>query len=190
MTSPFLYFAGDRLSPAELSAASLDGHLVELGEGYIPADAVETKALRAESLVMLLGDVLAATHLSAAWIHGALPFPPPRHTVQRAVARRLHHLIGRRFQYRDPYVRSEDLDRVGGVFVTTPARTLADLCRVPDDPHRRAAHLMVVGGIVEPGCAVDWLERSAPVPHKRAALAILRHWQTPEGQPRQDEVTR
>ena len=33
----------------------------------------------------LLGDTLAATHLSAAWIHGALHEPPARHTVQRAV---------------------------------------------------------------------------------------------------------
>ena len=40
----------DRLSPAELSAACLDGDLVELGEAYIPADAVETRGLRAGSL--------------------------------------------------------------------------------------------------------------------------------------------
>ena len=58
---------------AELSAACLDGDLVELGEAYIPADAVETQALRAGSLAALLGDTLAATHLTAAWIHGALP---------------------------------------------------------------------------------------------------------------------
>jgi len=32
MSSPFLYFADERLSPAELSAARLDGHLVDLGE--------------------------------------------------------------------------------------------------------------------------------------------------------------
>ena len=43
MASPFLYFADDRLSLAELSAAWLDGDLVELGEAYIPADAVETQ---------------------------------------------------------------------------------------------------------------------------------------------------
>ena len=87
MASPFLYFADDRLSLAELSAACLDGDLVELGEAYIPADAVETRGLRAGSLRELLGDSLAATHLSAAWIHGALGEPPVRHTVQRAVPR-------------------------------------------------------------------------------------------------------
>ena len=71
MASPFLYFADDRLSQAELTAACLDGDLVELGEAYIPADAVETTGLRAGSLSEVLGESLAATHLTAAWIHGA-----------------------------------------------------------------------------------------------------------------------
>src|SRR5688572_32502849 len=101
MASPFLYFADDRLSLAELTAARLDGDVVELGDAYIPADAVETRGLRAGSLTALLGDTLAATHLSAAWVHGALPDPPARHTVQRAVARRRHRLPGRHLVYRD-----------------------------------------------------------------------------------------
>src|SRR6478609_127580 len=130
MASPFLYFAEDRLSQAELSAACLDGDLVELGEAYIPADAVETRGLRAGSLSGILGDVLAATHLSATWIHGALPAPPARHTVQRAVARRLHHIPDRRLVYRDLAVDPADLQLVSGVLVTSPVRTLADLSRV------------------------------------------------------------
>ena len=76
MASPFLYFADDRLSRAELTAACLDGDLVELGDAYIPADAVETSALRAGSLLPVLGENLAATHLTAAWIQGALPQQP------------------------------------------------------------------------------------------------------------------
>ena len=66
MTSPFLFFVDDRLSLAELSAARLDGDLVELGDAFIPADAIETGALRAGSLTSMLGDTLAATHLTAA----------------------------------------------------------------------------------------------------------------------------
>src|SRR3954452_7585169 len=130
MASPFLYFADDRLSRAELTAACLDGDLVELGEAYIPADAVETRALRAGSLAGVLGDSLAATHLTAAWIHGSLPAPPARHTVQRAVVRRLHRVPERRVVYRDPAVDPADLTRIGGVWVTSPARTMADLSRV------------------------------------------------------------
>lgn len=174
MPSPFLYFAGERLSQAELSAARLDGHLVELGEGYIPADAVETRELRSGSLRGLLGDTLAATHTSAGWIHGAGNDPPARHTVQRAVARRLHHVIDRRLLYRDLRIDPADLTRVGGVWVTTPVRTLADLARVPDDEHVEAARLLagLLPGL--PAAAAAWLSARGALPHKRIALTLLR----------------
>ncbi len=173
-SSPFLYYADERLSPAELSAARLDGHLVELGDAYIPADAVETAALRAGSLRDLLSDTLAATHVSAAWVHGAVSEPPARHTVQRAVERRLHHVIGRRLLYRDRPVAAADLQRLGGVWVTTPARTLADLARVPDDEHAEAARRLAdaVPGLVAE--AIAWMSSHGPLPHKRTALPFLR----------------
>jgi hypothetical protein len=186
MPSPFLYFAGDRLSGAELSAARLDGHVVELGEGYIPADAVETSALRGGSLIGLLGASLAATHLSAAWVHGALPQPPSRHTVQRAVPRRIHQVVDRRLVYRDLQVAGADLIRVGGALVTTPERTLADLARIADDLHARAALLL---SDAEPGLAARataWLEQHRSLPGKRAALAFLRGLAVRD----QEEVTR
>ncbi|WP_127819163.1 type IV toxin-antitoxin system AbiEi family antitoxin, partial [Microbacterium sp. CPCC 204701] len=129
MVSPFLYFADDRLSRAELTAACLDGDLVELGDAYIPADAVETSALRAGTLLPVLGETLAATHLTAAWVHGALPQQPSRHTVQRAVSRRLHIVPDRQVVYRDRAIPAEHLQLVGGVRVTTVPRTLADLAR-------------------------------------------------------------
>ncbi|WP_194398384.1 type IV toxin-antitoxin system AbiEi family antitoxin [Microbacterium atlanticum] len=172
MGSPFLYFTDDRLSRAELTAACLDGDLVALGEAYIPADAIETAALRAGSLSPMLGDRLAATHLTAAWIHGALPTPPVRHTVQRAVARRLHLVTDRRLVYRDLAVTPDDLQRVGGVFVTTPERTLADLARIGDEQHEEAARLLAeaVPGLV--AAAVGRLQAGS-LPYKRAALAVL-----------------
>ncbi len=190
MASPFLYFAGERLSTAELSAARLDGHLVELGEAYIPADAVETRELRAGSLGALLGDTLAATHLSAAWVHGALAEPPARHTVQRAVPRRLHHVLGRRLIYRDLQVDPHDLVRIGGVWVTVPVRTLADLSRIGDDAHVRAATLMVDAAPALAGEAVAWLENHGALPAKRSALALLRSLAAREPQAAQDDVTR
>ena len=174
MTSPFLYFAGERLSAAELCAARLDGHLVELGEGWIPADAVETAALRAASLRGLVGTTLAATHLSAAWVHGAAPEPPARHTLQRAVARRLHQVIDRRVVYRDLRVDPDDLQRIGGVLVTDPVRTLADCARVIDDVHATAARLLADLDPALPSRAAQWLVAHGPLPHKRSALAFLR----------------
>lgn len=172
--SPFLYFADERLSAAELSAARLDGHVVELGDAFIPADAVETPGLRAGSLREMLRDTLAATHLSAAWVHGALDTPPPRHTVQRAVPRRLHHVFGARLLYRDGQVDERDLELRGGVLVTTPRRTLADLCRVADDAHAEAARRLaqLCPGLAQ--AAITWFDESGPVPHKRSALAFLR----------------
>lgn len=183
MGSPFLFFADDRLSQAELTAACLDGHLVELGDAYMPADAVETAALRAGSLARLLGDALAATHLSAAWIHGALPAPPARHTVQRAVSRRLHTMPAPRLVYRDLTVVADDLLVIGGVLVTAPVRTLTDLARVDDADHARAARLLADA---RPDAVPAAIERlgAGTLPHKRAALARLR------ALARQEEVTR
>lgn len=186
MSSPFLYFAGDRLSGAELSAARLDGDVVELGEGYIPADAVETAALRAGSLSTLLGRTLAATHVSAAWIHGALPEPPARHTVQRAVARRIHHVRGRRVLYRDLTIDEDDRRRLGGVWVTTLVRTLADLARVDDETHMRAARLMAAMHPGLPAAARERLRDAGPLPRKRAAIV----WLDALSRGCQDDVTR
>ena len=186
MASPFLYFADDRLSRAELTAACLDGDLVELGEAYIPADAVETAALRAGSLLPVLGETLAATHLTAAWIHGGLPQPPSRHTVQRAVARRLHIVPDRQVVYRDRAVPVEHLQLIGGVRVTTVPKTLADLARVGDDEHGRAARLLAGVDQDAVSAAIDGLEAGV-LPHKRTALTFLRGLAVAGAQ---DEVTR
>ncbi len=180
MASPFLYFANDRLSMAELSAARLDGDVVELGEAYIPADAVETRGLRAGSLAGILGDTLAATHLSAAWIHGALPDPPARHTVQRAVHHRLHWTPDRRLVYRDLAVDPADLIRVGGVHVTNATRTLADLSRVDDGAHLRAAQLLAGTDPELAGLAIAWLDEHRQLPHRNGGIAVLRRCAEPE----------
>lgn len=186
MASPFLFFADDRLSRAELTAACLDGDLVELGEAYIPADAVETSALRAGSLLPVLGETLAATHLTAAWIHGALPQQPMRHTVQRAVPKRLHIVPDRQVLYRDLAVPAEELQLIGGVRVTTVPKTLADLSRVADDEHARAARLLAAVNPDAVSAAIDALDTGA-LPHKRTALAFLRGIAAAGAQ---DEVTR
>ncbi|MGN6220749.1 MAG: type IV toxin-antitoxin system AbiEi family antitoxin [Microbacterium sp.] len=189
MGSPFLYFADDRLSRAELTAACLDGHLVELGDAYIPADAVETTALRAGALTRLLGDTLAATHLSAAWIHGGLPQPPARHTVQRGVARRLHVMPDRHVVYRDVAVPASDLEVIGGVLVTTPVRTLIDLARRADADHVRAAALLGDALPAAIGPAILRLEQGT-LPHKHAALDVLRTIDADQRVRRQEDVTR
>lgn len=176
MPSPFLYLPDDRLSSAELSAARLDGHVVELGDAYIPADAVETAALRAGSLRGLLGEAMAATHGTAAWVHGAIATPPVRHSVQRAVAHRLHHVIHRRLSYSDSALPVEDLQLIGGVLVTTPVRTLADLARraARQPSAADAAEALAHQDPALVDAARAWFDDHGPVPDKRAALRWLR----------------
>lgn len=188
----FVYFAHDALTPAELSAARLDGHLVELGEGYVPADAVESPALRAASLRVVLRDVLAATHLTAAWVHGARDEPPARLDVQRASRARLHHVLDRRLTYREMRMEPLHLQRIGGVLVTSPARTLADLTRESVRRGTRPGVEEAIRGLLgAPGAAraaIVVLAYQNSVPGKRAAMARLRSIERENG--RQDDVTR
>lgn len=173
MRSPFLYFAGELLSETELMAASLDGHLVRLGEGFVPADTVETAALRAASIAPFLGDDAAATHASAAWILGACEDPPPRHSVQRCVAHRTRHRLDARYVYRDPRIGADDLVHPGGYAVTTPVRTVVDLARDVGPAARGLVHGLarVHEGVVAQ--ALAWFAARGKIPGKRPALAFL-----------------
>ncbi|GAA3902882.1 SAM-dependent methyltransferase [Microbacterium invictum] len=182
---PFLYFAGDRLSTAELTAARLDGDLVEIGEGFMPADAVETRELRAASLRTFVRDSLAVTHESAAWVHGAIADPPTPHFVQRVTAHRIPYVVGSRVHYRDQRLPPGDSTRISGLATATPVRTLVDLVR------EVVGHAAAAPDTVEAMCAwrpelipaaIAWLERARPVHYKRPALAYLRE--------RQEVVTR
>lgn len=177
MTWPFLYLPGDRLSATELAAARLDGDLVEIGEGFIPADALETRELRAASLRPLVGEGLVATHRSAAWVHGARLDPPRRHSVQRLSATRLPHVIHGRLHYRDGRMPPSDALRLGGVAVTTVARTLADLVRADVGTAAEVGADALALAETFPGAtqaAADLLAAGAPVSFKRPALAWLR----------------
>ena len=185
MGSAHLYFPGDRLSAAELTAACLDGHLVPVGEAYMPADAVETPALRAGSIARLLAGTLAATGLSAAWIHGATDGPPARHRVQRVSTRRLHHVIDRRLEYHDTPIAAAQLILIGETWVTTPARTVADLLRSDDTTH--IARRVMETCMVSASDALTALDDAGRLPGKRCARQALQEWIASAGQL---EVTR
>ena len=176
MTWPFLYYPDDRLSLPELMAARLDGDVVEIGDAFMPTDAVETRELRAGSLRGILGTHLAATHESAAWVHGALHDPPSRHRTQRCVPRRVSPVIDSRLRYSDVRLPSRDGLVVAGVTVTTVPRTLVDLVR---DHVRTGAGADLVDAFVEwnpaaIGAAIAWCDDAGPVQFKRPALDYLR----------------
>lgn len=190
MSWPFLYFTDDRLSEAELTSARLDGDLVEVGDAYMPADAVETAQLRAASVRERVPEALALTRESAAWIHGALCVAPARHSVQRRRVLRLHQVVDARLNYRDQLLPRGAAVRIGGVWVTTLERTVGDLVRAMCAGEDASVH---VEAILQwrPGLAAATLEalRQGPGVHfKRPAMEFLRA-RAAQAQA-QDEVTR
>lgn len=127
----FFYVPGDRLSLAELCAARLDGDVVELGEGFTPADSIESDAWRAASIatVLPLRDAFAFVGPSAAWIHGAGDAAPNRHHVRRIVDRRLRSQSTPRLTVHDTVLDNTHLTHISGIAVSHPGRTLFDLAR-------------------------------------------------------------
>jgi hypothetical protein len=127
MHPAFLYLPGARFSIAELSAARIDGHVVEVGDAYVPADLVEGPDVRASALAALVRPGTAASGPTAAWIHGAGDAPPAVHHVKRAVDRRLRPHTSARLVFHDTLLAASDLHLIGGIPVSTPVRTMLDL---------------------------------------------------------------
>lgn len=187
---PLVHFARDPrgpagLSPAELSAARLDGELSPLGDAFVPADALETPWLRAASLRDLLGEHLVAIGLTAAWVHGALGLPPAVHHVQRGT-RGVTRPVRRDVRFRDTAMDPADTVLLGGVRVATPVRTLVELARESSDPRcADAARRLATPALI--AAAVDWLTAHRRFPGRRPALAFLAGIADGAGQ---DDVTR
>ena len=127
MHPAFLYVPGERLSQPELSAARIDGHVVEMGDAYVPADLVESADVRASTIAALVQPGTAASGPTAAWIHGAGDAPPAVHHVKRCVDRRIRPVTSGRLVFHDTLLPPRDLMRIGGIPVSTPTRTMLDL---------------------------------------------------------------
>ncbi|OAN41010.1 type IV toxin-antitoxin system AbiEi family antitoxin [Microbacterium sp. H83] len=175
MHPAFLYLPGDRLALPELSAAALDGHVVAVGEGFIPADLVEGPSTRATSLARLIPAGTVASGPTAAWIHGARDAPPALHHVRRVARRRIRPALDRRVTMHDVHVPDPELVRLGGVAVLTPLRTMVDLAL---GLHRDESLMRWMIGLAHvdpalPSDAIDVLASLGRVPGKRAGRAAL-----------------
>jgi len=170
MVSPFLFFPGERLSLAELTAACLDGVLVAIGGGYMPADAVETAWMRARSLAPLTGRRLAAVRVSAAWVHGGVHAEPARHHLQRADQRRARVPRDPRVIHHDALLDPADTVLIAGVSVSSPVRTMSDLARL-DDAAEAGAWARADPSLARQ--AREWLSRRPRLPYGRRAIALL-----------------
>ncbi|MGW8483786.1 type IV toxin-antitoxin system AbiEi family antitoxin [Microbacterium sp. NPDC055903] len=184
MRRAFVYLPGSPLSGAELGSCRLDGLLVEVGDGYLPADLPETAPARAASIAGLLRPELAAAGPSAAWIHGAGDRPPGRHHARPAVSRRLRAPSSIRLNVHESAVEATELVDMGGIRVTTPIETAIDLARGMGgaDAHAWLAALAVAIGPTLLLWAQERLSIRHRMPGKRAALTALER--------AYDEVTR
>ena len=130
----------DVLPVAELCAASRDGDLMRIDDGFVCVDEPDRAELRAELLALELPRVPAARHLivmgwSAAWVFGALDHPPWQLEVCVRADERASLWLPPRFRLRELRLTDPDEIRVAGLRVTTPARTLRELAgRGPISP--------------------------------------------------------
>jgi hypothetical protein len=122
------------LPTAELSAARLDGELFAVDEFWVCADEPDRPELRATALATLLPRSTAVGRLvmmglTAAWLLGATDAPPWRHEVCSRSDARATLRLPPRFLLRELLVNDDEECRIGGLRVTTPARTAFDLAR-------------------------------------------------------------
>ena len=139
-----------QFSVAERSALRLDGECVPLGLSDVPVGVPVGPADRAASLAAATGRHDLVVELrSAAWVHGALRrMPSPLSLavdVGRTGRRKLRSPAPREVRF-----RPADLDRIGGVLVTTPLRTAFDLLRLAPGSEDVAATLIRHEGLTPP----------------------------------------
>lgn len=175
MHPALIYAPGRRLSLTELSAARLDGHVVEVGEAYMPADTVEGADARASSVAHLLSAGSALCGPSAAWIHGAGDRPPVRHHLRRRGAKGPRPRPGDRVIVHEPGFADADVLDLDGVPVGTREATAIELALAA---HRDAESEHWLRGLllVSPGLASRTAEIIAArgrVPGKRHAMLLL-----------------
>lgn len=107
----------------------LDGDLVAVGTCFAPLDDVPDAAQRAASLREFADGRLVAERRTAAWVWGAV-FQPPTpielctgHEARFARAPSLGMVV------REVVIAADEVVRVEGASITSPARTAADLVR-------------------------------------------------------------
>jgi hypothetical protein len=163
------------LPEAELWALCRDGELDHLGEGFIPVDLPVTASIRASTLAPLIPPRAIAERYTAAWVHGALDALPAvrslamRHNQRVAVARSWRVVV------REVVFHDGDIEPIGGIEVTTSARTALDLAR---QKTFRESDLPLLARLLEPtglelaDCRAR-LDRTKNLPNKREALRRL-----------------
>lgn len=175
MHPSLLYLPGAPLSLPELTAARIDGLLIEVGDGYMPPDIPEGPAARLASLAPILSPGYAASGPTAAWVHGVGDGPPRCHHLQRVAQRRARVRPIRDVVLHDRQLEAGDIEVVSGVPVTTRVRTLVDLIVTAGDDPESALWMRRLAAaspeLVEKVRVI--IQERTRMPGKRAALARI-----------------
>jgi len=163
--SPVL--TASELPLAELYAARLDGELVRLGECFTPIDQPHDRYTRAASIARELPDRLIAERLSAAWIWGALPYPPARHELCASLGARARASNPRRVSVREVAISPDEIVVIAGQRLTSPVRTLVDLARFSTEIDAEVLRALARVGAVTLGDCRAALDRRRNLPNKR-----------------------
>ncbi|MDQ0612806.1 hypothetical protein QF046_000447 [Microbacterium sp. W4I4] len=175
MHPALFYRPGDRLTAVELGAARLDGHVIEVGEGYMPMDTVEGADARATSIAHLVPANTAACGPTAAWIHGAGDSPPMLHHVRRTSATRLRSVTVPRVVYHEGRAAPDSVQTIAGVHVTGVLPTAMELLFDAALAHTDAPWLRALL-LVEPELLADVrvrLEATPRRPGRRGAVQLV-----------------
>lgn len=175
MHPALFYRPGDRLTAVELGAARLDGHVIEIGEGYMPVDTVEGADARATSVADLVPVNTAACGPTAAWIHGAGDSPPSLHHVRRTSATRLRSGTVARVFYHEGRAAPDSVQTIAGVNVIGALPTAMEMLFEAALAHTDAPWLRALLQ-VSPGLLDDvrtCLESTPRRPGRRGAVRLV-----------------
>jgi hypothetical protein len=164
----------ETFSPTERSVLRLDGESVPLGLTDVPVGVPVGPAVRAASLAPATMRYDLVVELgAAAWVHGGVATLPNPLTLAVDVAR-----VGRRKlptpPPREVRFRAGDLDRLGGVLVTSALRTAFDLVRLEPgaDSDGAAVALLRLAGLAPP-IAAALAQLFIRCPNKERAIERL-----------------
>ncbi|NEM90230.1 hypothetical protein G3T37_02525 [Galbitalea soli] len=161
---------------AELAALRLDGEGYPVDECVAPLDEVPSAHQRALALTGHLPARSIAELDTAAWVWGALPDPPPVHTVCLDIEARARIAPSHRLRVREVVLDTADVCRVGLLALTSPLRTAVDLARIRTcwdrSDHEMLRALMSIGRFDAEEFAA-MLTRRRNLPRKREALQRL-----------------
>ncbi len=171
-SSPTLIPSG-MFAPAELSAMRLDGHLVMRGAVWcVPGSPTRTEE-RAAHLAAELGPRRIAERESVLWLLGVLDTLPTPIPVCVDIRHRSGESFDRRLAVREVVIDADQIEAIGALRFTSPARTMLDLLRQDAPVAQGVLREFVQRTAVTVDEVREQVERRVHLPHKRRALSRL-----------------